>query len=205
MTASAAEMKGKVPAGLAGLVIWTGHPGAFAPRPGRIVNIARPKGAVSTASGPWASSPPPSAGSALASPTVYPIPGPAQTVSTGSAALVIVRECPPESIAVRQSPPSRRRCDLNHICGRPSEGCSTRQRQGSRPRPRRSQTSFRRSCGRSDAVMRHRSYAMRCRIRPFTYQGGALRAPRADASARPPALVAPASARRPYRKVAADH
>jgi hypothetical protein len=27
---------------------------------------------------------------------------------------VIVRECPPESMAIRQSPPCRQRCDPNH-------------------------------------------------------------------------------------------
>ena len=78
---------------------------------------SRPNGAISTAGGPGAASPPPSAGSALASLTVDPIPGPAQTVAAGIALPTSVRECPPESVTVRQSPPVLQRCDRNHIPG----------------------------------------------------------------------------------------
>jgi hypothetical protein len=50
-----------------------------------------------------------------------------------------------------------------------------------------------------------RVVTLRCRIEPYLDQGDALRAPRAGASARPPALGRPRpSARRPSRPVSAD-
>src|SRR5262249_55887249 len=48
-----------------------------------------------------------------------------------------------------------------------------------------------RTCGRGSAGGSHAAPRLRCRIEPYLDQGGALRAPRAGACARPPPWEAP--------------
>jgi hypothetical protein len=101
-----------------------------------------------------------------------PIPRPAQTGSTRVVPPMIGREYPPESMAVRHSPWSRQKCDPNHISRRLAGGAGTRWWQISRPWPGACGRVRRRSPDRSRAVSA-RIIRLPCRIRPYTYQGGA--------------------------------